>query len=114
NFSIGFTDPNASLNELEDNDLDALMADLVADLNATEEKFASERVEVKKDPMPPASTAHFTPTAPSASTHSTGPPASQSKSELTRLPSNTSGLTSITSNTSLPAPPSSNSKPSMV
>ncbi|KAI5106599.1 amyloid beta A4 precursor protein-binding family B member 1-interacting protein [Silurus meridionalis] len=113
NFSIGFTDPNASLNELEDNDLDALMADLVADLNATEEKFASERVEVKKDPMPPASTAHFTPTAPSASTYSTGPLASQSKSELTRLPSNTSGLTSITSNTSLPAPPSSNSKPSM-
>ncbi|XP_062377635.1 amyloid beta A4 precursor protein-binding family B member 1-interacting protein isoform X2 [Sardina pilchardus] len=43
NFSIGFTDLNASLQELEDNDLDALMADLVADLNATEEKMAAER-----------------------------------------------------------------------
>ncbi|KAF4087768.1 hypothetical protein AMELA_G00074400 [Ameiurus melas] len=103
NFSIGFTDLNASLNELEDNDLDALMADLVADLNATEEKFASERVTVK-DPEPrpslPVPTAHFTPTA---------PPPSQSKAELTRLPSNTSDLTSTTSNTSLPPPPPSNS-----
>ncbi|XP_019958733.2 amyloid beta A4 precursor protein-binding family B member 1-interacting protein [Paralichthys olivaceus] len=42
NFSIGFTDLNESLHELEDNDLDALMADLVADLNATEEKLAAE------------------------------------------------------------------------
>ncbi|KAL2085685.1 hypothetical protein ACEWY4_019005 [Coilia grayii] len=42
NYSIGFTDLNASLHELEDNDLDALMADLVADLNATEEKLAAE------------------------------------------------------------------------
>ncbi|XP_053350299.1 amyloid beta A4 precursor protein-binding family B member 1-interacting protein [Clarias gariepinus] len=115
NISIGFTDLNASLNEMEDNDLDALMADLVADLNATEEKFASERGTVK-DPMPPpppvsihVPSAHFTPAAPTA------PPAlppSQSKAELTRLPSNTSGLTSITSNTSLPPAPPSNSKPS--
>ncbi|KTF88229.1 hypothetical protein cypCar_00035492 [Cyprinus carpio] len=43
NFSIGFTDLNASLHDLEDNDLDALMADLVADISATEEKFATER-----------------------------------------------------------------------
>lgn len=102
---------------MEDNDLDALMADLVADLNATEEKFASERGTVK-DPMPPpppvsihVPSAHFTPAAPTA------PPAlppSQSKAELTRLPSNTSGLTSITSNTSLPPAPPSNSKPSTV
>lgn len=98
----------ASLNELEDNDLDALMADLVADLNATEEKFASERVVVK-DPEPhpslPVPTAHFTNAA---------PPPSQSKAELTRLPSNTSGLTSSTSNTSLPPPPPSNSNLSRV
>uniref|UniRef100_A0A671QAY6 Amyloid beta A4 precursor protein-binding family B member 1-interacting protein n=1 Tax=Sinocyclocheilus anshuiensis TaxID=1608454 RepID=A0A671QAY6_9TELE len=33
----------ASLHDLEDNDLDALMADLVADISATEEKFATER-----------------------------------------------------------------------
>ncbi|KAK7881496.1 hypothetical protein WMY93_029905 [Mugilogobius chulae] len=42
NFSIGFTDINESLNELEDNDLDALMNDLMADLNASEEKLAAE------------------------------------------------------------------------
>lgn len=33
----------ASLHEMEDNDLDALMADLVADISATEEKFATDR-----------------------------------------------------------------------
>lgn len=42
NFSIGFTDLNESLHELEDNDLDALMNDLIADLNASEVKLAAE------------------------------------------------------------------------
>uniref|UniRef100_A0A8C6TLW1 Amyloid beta A4 precursor protein-binding family B member 1-interacting protein n=1 Tax=Neogobius melanostomus TaxID=47308 RepID=A0A8C6TLW1_9GOBI len=42
NLSIGFTDLNESLNELEDNDLDALMNDLIADLNASEVKLAAE------------------------------------------------------------------------
>ncbi|XP_058249385.1 amyloid beta A4 precursor protein-binding family B member 1-interacting protein [Hemibagrus wyckioides] len=119
NFSIGFTDLNASLNELEDNDLDALMADLVADLNATEEKFATERVGVKNS-MPPPSlpvpTAHFTPAASitlAAPITPAPPPTFQSKSELTRVPSNTSALTSNTSNTSLPPHPPSNAKPSM-
>ncbi|XP_023828804.1 amyloid beta A4 precursor protein-binding family B member 1-interacting protein [Salvelinus sp. IW2-2015] len=43
NFSMGFADMNVeSLNELEENDLDALMADLMADLNDTEEKLAAE------------------------------------------------------------------------
>ncbi|KAK2854491.1 hypothetical protein Q7C36_006360 [Tachysurus vachellii] len=110
NFSIGFTDLNASLNELEDNDLDALMADLVADLNATEEKFASERGGVKDSTPAPSLNVpkvHFTPAAPTA------PQPSQSKAELTRLPSNMSGLTSTTNSTSLPPLPSSNSKPSM-
>ncbi|XP_041751517.1 amyloid beta A4 precursor protein-binding family B member 1-interacting protein isoform X1 [Coregonus clupeaformis] len=37
NFSIGFADLNESLNELEDHDLDALMADLGSDLAETEE-----------------------------------------------------------------------------
>ncbi|XP_027015621.1 amyloid beta A4 precursor protein-binding family B member 1-interacting protein [Tachysurus fulvidraco] len=113
NFSIGFTDLNASLNELEDNDLDALMADLVADLNATEEKFASERGGVNDSTPPPSLNvpkAHFTPTAPAAPA---APPPSQSKAELTHLPSNMSGMTSTTNSTSLPPPPSSNSKPSM-
>uniref|UniRef100_A0A4W4E7W1 Amyloid beta A4 precursor protein-binding family B member 1-interacting protein n=1 Tax=Electrophorus electricus TaxID=8005 RepID=A0A4W4E7W1_ELEEL len=54
NLSIGFTDLNASLHELEDNDLDALMADLVADLSATEEKFAAERGGVQELPAPTA------------------------------------------------------------
>ncbi|KAG7455211.1 hypothetical protein MATL_G00254180 [Megalops atlanticus] len=43
NFSIGFTDLNESLNELEDQDLDALMADLVADLSNTEEKLTASK-----------------------------------------------------------------------
>ncbi|XP_076146885.1 amyloid beta A4 precursor protein-binding family B member 1-interacting protein [Alosa pseudoharengus] len=55
NYSIGFTDLNASLHELEDNDLDALMADLVADLNATEEKMAAER-SGSRDPPSSGST----------------------------------------------------------
>ncbi|XP_030055145.1 amyloid beta A4 precursor protein-binding family B member 1-interacting protein [Microcaecilia unicolor] len=38
NFSVGFKDLNESLNALEDNDLDALMADLMADINETEKK----------------------------------------------------------------------------
>ncbi|KAM4688009.1 amyloid beta A4 precursor protein-binding family B member 1-interacting protein isoform 2-T2 [Discoglossus pictus] len=41
NFSFGFRDLNESLNALEDNDLDALMADLVADLNETEIKSST-------------------------------------------------------------------------
>ncbi|XP_078090209.1 amyloid beta A4 precursor protein-binding family B member 1-interacting protein [Mustelus asterias] len=36
-FSIGFTDANESLNELEDTDLDALMADLMQDISETEQ-----------------------------------------------------------------------------
>ncbi|XP_069504248.1 amyloid beta A4 precursor protein-binding family B member 1-interacting protein isoform X2 [Ambystoma mexicanum] len=44
NFSVGFKDPNESLNELEDNDLDALMADLLADINEAEQKaFQSKK-----------------------------------------------------------------------
>ncbi|XP_026147791.1 amyloid beta A4 precursor protein-binding family B member 1-interacting protein [Mastacembelus armatus] len=53
NFSIGFTDLNESLHELEDNDLDALMADLVADLNATEEKLSAEIQGLKVPSLPP-------------------------------------------------------------
>nr|XP_033787297.1 amyloid beta A4 precursor protein-binding family B member 1-interacting protein isoform X2 [Geotrypetes seraphini] len=37
-FSVGFKDLNESLSALEDNDLDALMADLMADINETEQK----------------------------------------------------------------------------
>ncbi|KAJ8278100.1 hypothetical protein GJAV_G00083820 [Gymnothorax javanicus] len=54
NFSIGFTDLNESLNELEDNDLDALMADLVADISATEQKLAAESAHQAPQPDPMA------------------------------------------------------------
>uniref|UniRef100_A0A8C7T3U3 Amyloid beta A4 precursor protein-binding family B member 1-interacting protein n=1 Tax=Oncorhynchus mykiss TaxID=8022 RepID=A0A8C7T3U3_ONCMY len=61
NFSMGFADMNVeSLNELEENDLDALMADLMADLNDTEEKLAAElggqkEAEAPHPDLPPAS-----------------------------------------------------------
>ncbi|KAG7266482.1 hypothetical protein CRUP_028431 [Coryphaenoides rupestris] len=54
NFSPGSADLNASLHELEDDDLDVLMADLMADLNATEEKLAAD-IESLKVPPPPDS-----------------------------------------------------------
>ncbi|XP_001376121.3 amyloid beta A4 precursor protein-binding family B member 1-interacting protein [Monodelphis domestica] len=38
NYSVGFKDLNESLNALEDNDLDALMADLVADISEAEQR----------------------------------------------------------------------------
>ncbi|XP_061661208.1 amyloid beta A4 precursor protein-binding family B member 1-interacting protein isoform X2 [Syngnathoides biaculeatus] len=83
NLCVGSTDLNASLNELEDNDLDALMADLVADLNATEEKLAAEiqGLEAPSPPPPP-------PPAPAADDASPASPA-------------------------LPPPPPQSSKPSM-
>uniref|UniRef100_G3NN75 Amyloid beta A4 precursor protein-binding family B member 1-interacting protein n=1 Tax=Gasterosteus aculeatus aculeatus TaxID=481459 RepID=G3NN75_GASAC len=51
NTSMGFT--NESLNELEDTDLDALMADLMADLSATEEKFAAQQEDLRASFPPP-------------------------------------------------------------
>ncbi|XP_061613507.1 amyloid beta A4 precursor protein-binding family B member 1-interacting protein isoform X2 [Phyllopteryx taeniolatus] len=80
---VGSTDLNASLSELEDDDLDALMADLVADLNATEEKLAAE-IEGLKAPLPPG--AHLSSSGPS--------PAADSSSAF-------------------PSPPPQTSKPSM-
>ncbi|XP_012987737.2 amyloid beta A4 precursor protein-binding family B member 1-interacting protein [Esox lucius] len=48
NFTMGFADMNVeSLNELEENDFDALMADLMADLSATENKLVAELEEQK-------------------------------------------------------------------
>uniref|UniRef100_A0A8C8LYU0 Ras-associating domain-containing protein n=1 Tax=Oncorhynchus tshawytscha TaxID=74940 RepID=A0A8C8LYU0_ONCTS len=57
NFSMGFADMNVeSLNELEENDLDALMADLMADLNDTEEKLGGQKeAEAPHTDLPPAS-----------------------------------------------------------
>ncbi|XP_042254886.1 amyloid beta A4 precursor protein-binding family B member 1-interacting protein [Thunnus maccoyii] len=98
NFSIGFTDPNESLNELEDNDLDALMADLVADLNATEEKLAADINDLKvlsppKQDLPPAPTG---------------------LASLPSPPSSASSNASTTSSaSSLPPPPPQGAKPTM-
>ncbi|XP_051542791.1 amyloid beta A4 precursor protein-binding family B member 1-interacting protein-like isoform X2 [Myxocyprinus asiaticus] len=85
NFSIGFADMNESLNDLEDNDLDALMADLVADISATEEKFVSER-ESSTGPAPFA------------------PPPVQSQSNFC-LPPSTDANRPATNSTSISAPP---------
>ncbi|XP_053198544.1 amyloid beta A4 precursor protein-binding family B member 1-interacting protein [Scomber japonicus] len=88
NYSIGFTDLNESLNELEDTDLDALMADLVADLNATEEKLAAGIEDLKvisppKQDLPPPPTSHASPTSPASSTSSNATtPASSAASPL--------------------------------
>uniref|UniRef100_A0A3Q2XZB1 Amyloid beta A4 precursor protein-binding family B member 1-interacting protein n=1 Tax=Hippocampus comes TaxID=109280 RepID=A0A3Q2XZB1_HIPCM len=77
-----------------DNDLDALMADLVADLNATEEKLAAEIESLKEpqpEPLPP----------PSVGPPSSSPPLSSDSS--TTFPSST-----------LPPPPPQSSKPTML
>ncbi|XP_010893645.1 amyloid beta A4 precursor protein-binding family B member 1-interacting protein [Esox lucius] len=47
-FSIGFTDLNESLNELEDHDLDALMADLGSDLAEPERTARTGHVDTQK------------------------------------------------------------------
>ncbi|KAK5898149.1 hypothetical protein CgunFtcFv8_015590 [Champsocephalus gunnari] len=53
NYFMNYTDLNDSLYELEDTDLDALMADLVADLNATEMKLAADMQGLKQPSPPP-------------------------------------------------------------
>ncbi|KAJ8396810.1 hypothetical protein AAFF_G00014090, partial [Aldrovandia affinis] len=98
NFSIGFTDFNESLNELEDNDLDALMADLMADISATEEKLAlgdSSRPDPLPEPMglPP-------------------PPSLPQDYGLPTSPGNTSGPRALApSQAALPIPPAPASQP---
>ncbi|KAM7176496.1 amyloid beta A4 precursor protein-binding family B member 1-interacting protein [Macrochelys suwanniensis] len=51
NFTVGFKDLNESLNALEDNDLDALMADLVADLSEVEQKTLQAQKSSSHDPQ---------------------------------------------------------------
>ncbi|XP_048862079.1 amyloid beta A4 precursor protein-binding family B member 1-interacting protein [Brienomyrus brachyistius] len=61
-FSLGFTDLKESLNELEDNDLDALMADLVAEINAVEESVAQAKsAGGAPKPLPPKTQDHAAP-----------------------------------------------------
>uniref|UniRef100_A0A8C9CBY0 Amyloid beta protein binding family B member 1 interacting protein n=1 Tax=Phocoena sinus TaxID=42100 RepID=A0A8C9CBY0_PHOSS len=45
NYSVGFKDLNESLNALEDQDLDALMADLVADIREAEQRTIQAQKE---------------------------------------------------------------------
>ncbi|TMS08972.1 Amyloid beta A4 precursor protein-binding family B member 1-interacting protein [Larimichthys crocea] len=104
NFSIGFTDQNESLNELEDTDLDALMADLVADLNATEEKLAAE-IQGLKVPSPPPSDLPPPPT--DLSTH----PASSYASPTSPASSTGSSVSTPASSATSPIPPPQSSKP---
>lgn len=88
-----------SLQELEDNDLDALMADLMADLDATEQKLVADRdgpkvappdLPLKRAGAVPATSPVAPPTPPED-----GGPASSAASPL-------------------PAPPPQSAKPTMV
>lgn len=98
-----------SLHELEENDLDALMADLVADLNATEEKLAAE-IEGLKAPSLPAPDLAPPQTAPS-----THPVTSHASIRSPAHSTSSSVSTPASSNTSpLPPPPSQAAKVSQV
>lgn len=55
NFSVGFKDLNESLNALEDQDLDALMADLVADISEAEQRTIQAQRESSQDQLHSAS-----------------------------------------------------------
>ncbi|XP_032205555.1 amyloid beta A4 precursor protein-binding family B member 1-interacting protein isoform X1 [Mustela erminea] len=55
NYSVGFKDLNESLNALEDQDLDALMADLVADISEAEQRTIQAQKESSQNQRPPAS-----------------------------------------------------------
>ncbi|RVE58587.1 hypothetical protein OJAV_G00195850 [Oryzias javanicus] len=104
NFSIGFADLNASLNDLEDKDLDDLMSDLMADLNATEEKLAAE-IQGLTAPLPPPPDLPPPPKDLRVSAAATAAPTfpAPPASVCTPSPSSTSPL---------PVPPSQSAKPS--
>ncbi|XP_014893959.1 amyloid beta A4 precursor protein-binding family B member 1-interacting protein [Poecilia latipinna] len=106
NFSVGFTGLNASIQDLEDNDLDALMADLVADLSETEKKLEAE---IQGLNAPPSSSSDLPP-----------PPKGlgvQPASSITSPPSpgnnRSSSVTTPSSSTSSPLPLPQSSKPTM-
>ncbi|XP_012510309.1 PREDICTED: amyloid beta A4 precursor protein-binding family B member 1-interacting protein [Propithecus coquereli] len=56
NYSVGFKDLNESLNALEDQDLDALMADLVADISEAEQRTIQAQKESSQNQHHSAST----------------------------------------------------------
>ncbi|XP_023619668.1 amyloid beta A4 precursor protein-binding family B member 1-interacting protein isoform X2 [Myotis lucifugus] len=61
NYSVGFKDLNESLNALEDQDLDALMADLVADISEAEQRTIQAQKESSQGPyhQAPPEVSHF-------------------------------------------------------
>ncbi|KAM8731943.1 amyloid beta A4 precursor protein-binding family B member 1-interacting protein [Acanthopagrus schlegelii] len=108
NFSKCLTDLNESLHELEDNDLDALMADLVADLEATEEKLAADKQGLK---LPSPSPPDLPPPPKGLSTH----PAPFFPSPTSPAGSTSSNVSTPASSAAspLPPPPPQSAKPSM-
>lgn len=103
-----------SLQELEDNDLDALMADLMADLNTTELKFAAERDELKvpSPPMPDLPPKRVG-AVPASSTSSASSIAFPTSPEVGNTASSVSSPASPAASP-LPAPPPHSAKPTMV
>ncbi|KAG8504725.1 Amyloid beta A4 precursor protein-binding family B member 1-interacting protein, partial [Galemys pyrenaicus] len=55
NYSVGFKDLNESLNALEDQDLDALMAELVADISEAEQRTIEAQKKSSQNQLPSAS-----------------------------------------------------------
>ncbi|XP_004380581.1 amyloid beta A4 precursor protein-binding family B member 1-interacting protein isoform X1 [Trichechus manatus latirostris] len=55
NYTVGFKDLNESLNALEDKDLDALMADLVADISEAEQRTIQAQKAASQNQRPSAS-----------------------------------------------------------
>lgn len=95
-----------SLHELEDNDLDALMADLVADLNATEQKLAADIQDLKVPSPPPPD---LPPKSSGAASSITSPTSPEGGSTVSSISTPASSSTSP-----LPAPPPQAAKPTMV
>ncbi|XP_067863242.1 amyloid beta A4 precursor protein-binding family B member 1-interacting protein isoform X2 [Heptranchias perlo] len=73
--SIGFTDVNESLNALEDTDLDALMADLMQDINQTEQTCNAKAMTVTSQASPAPGFRNTTTMPAFPGLHSAGPPA---------------------------------------
>ncbi|KAJ4925705.1 hypothetical protein JOQ06_018426 [Pogonophryne albipinna] len=98
NYSMSYTDLNDSLYELEDTDLDALMADLVADLNATELKLAADMQGLKQPSPPPPD---LPPPPQGLSPRPTSSPVSPASPAI----STSSNVSTPTSSTTSPLPP---------
>lgn len=97
-----------SLHELEDNDLDALMADLMADLDATELKLAAETDQLKV-PSPPRPDLPLKRVAPPSASSITSPSSPEDGSSASSVSTPASSAACL-----FPAPPPQSAKPAMV